>query len=84
MLVFEMMPQAAVEAARYRALESGRLLLDAGITEAVREQLSKRGHDVRLQATLSSEMGGAQVIWVQNGARITGADPRREAYGIAW
>ena len=84
MLVFEMMPQAAVEAARYRSLESGRLLLDAGITEAVREQLGKRGHDARLLSTLSSEMGGAQVIWVHNGARITGADPRREAYGIAW
>jgi gamma-glutamyltranspeptidase/glutathione hydrolase len=83
-LVLGMMPQAAVEAARYRSMENGRLLLDAGIVEAVRNQLGQRGHDVRLQATLSSEMGGAQVIWVNNGMRITGADPRREAYGIAW
>jgi gamma-glutamyltranspeptidase / glutathione hydrolase len=83
-LVFDMMPQQAVEAARYRSMENGRLLLDAGIAETVRNELGQRGHDVRLQATLSSEMGGAQVILVRNGMKITGADPRREAYGIAW
>jgi gamma-glutamyltranspeptidase/glutathione hydrolase len=83
-LLFGMMPQQAVEAARYRSMETGRLLLDAGIAETVRTQLGQRGHDVRLQATLSSEMGGAQLIWILNGMKITGADPRREAYGIAW
>jgi gamma-glutamyltranspeptidase / glutathione hydrolase len=84
MLLFGMMSQQAVEAARYRSFENGRLLLDAGIPEAVRTSLGQRGHDVRLQSTLSSEMGGAQVIWIHQGMRITGADPRREAYGIAY
>jgi gamma-glutamyltranspeptidase/glutathione hydrolase len=83
-LLFGMMPQQAVEAARYRSFENGRLLLDAGIPEAVRTALGQRGHEVQLQATLSSEMGGAQVIWINQGMRITGADPRREAYGIAF
>jgi gamma-glutamyltranspeptidase/glutathione hydrolase len=84
MLVFGMMPQAAVEAARYRSMENGRLMLDAGIPEGIRTQLTQRGHDLRTLTALSSEMGGAQVVWVSNGMRITGADPRREAYGIAW
>lgn len=82
--VFGMMPQQAVEQARYRSMENGRLLLDAGIPEAVRTALTQRGHEVRVQQTLSSEHGGAQVIWVNHGMKITGADPRREAYGIAW
>lgn len=82
--LFGMMPQQAVEAARYRSMENGRLLLDLGVEEKVRTALQQRGHEVRLQQTLSAEHGGAQVILVKNGMKITGADPRREAYGIAW
>jgi hypothetical protein len=40
---------------------------------------------VRSHAGLSAELGGAQVILVSPaGVRSVGADPRREAYGIAW
>jgi gamma-glutamyltranspeptidase len=56
-----------------------------GVDEAVRERLSRLGHDVRVQHGMSADLGGAQVILVTpTGVRAVGADPRREAYGIAW
>lgn len=82
--LFGMTPQQAVDAPRYRSY-SNRLLLDAGIPAEVRAELARRGHNVRVQETPSSELGGAQVIMVlPSGVKWVGADHRREAYGIAW
>ena len=83
--LFGMTPQQAVDAPRYRSYPDGALLLDAGIDVAAREDLARRGHTVRLQATPSAELGGAQVILVlPSGVKWIGADHRREAYGIAY
>ena len=55
-----------------------------GIAAEVRDALSRRGHQVAVQEP-SEEFGGAQMIMVTpSGGRIAGADPRREAYAIAW
>lgn len=82
--LFGMSPQFAVEAPRYRSFENGRLLIDAGIGTDAFTRLTALGHDAHPQNTLSAEMGSAQVILVVDGMKRTGADPRREAYGIAW
>lgn len=83
--LFDMTPQEAVDAPRYRSYGNGMLLLDAGIGEAVRVQLLQRGHHVKVQATPSGELGGAQVIMLlPGGVKLVGADHRREAFGIAW
>jgi gamma-glutamyltranspeptidase/glutathione hydrolase len=83
-LQFGLTPQQAVEAARFRWYGRARLGVEPGIPAEVRDALSKRGHEVRVQEP-SEEFGGAQVILVTpTGARIAGADPRREAYAIAW
>ncbi|HEY0303557.1 MAG TPA: gamma-glutamyltransferase, partial [Longimicrobiales bacterium] len=83
--LFGMTPQQAVDAPRYRSYPDGALLLDAGIDVAAREDLARRGHTVRVQATPSAELGGAQVILVlPSGVKWIGADHRREAYGIAY
>jgi gamma-glutamyltranspeptidase/glutathione hydrolase len=84
--LFGMTPQQAVESPRWRSFESGRLLLEPGIPESVRAALRALGHDVRVSDGPTSEMGGAQVIMLMagSGVRITGADARREAYGLAW
>ena len=82
--LFGMQPQFAVEAPRYRSYENGRLLIDAGIGEAAFARLRELGHDARPQQTPSAEMGSAQVILILDGMKRTGADLRREAYGIAW
>ena len=83
--LFGMTPQEAVDAPRYRSYSTGMLLLDAGIGEAARAELARRGHDVQVQPLPSAELGGAQMIMVlKSGVKMIGADHRREAFGIAW
>lgn len=83
--LFGMTPQEAVDAPRYRSYPDGTLRLDVSISPATRSQLAGTGHRVVVQDTPSAEMGGAQVIMLlRSGARLAGADHRREAFGIAW
>jgi hypothetical protein len=61
------------------------LQLEDGISAAVRGRFGELRQRVRLETGRSAELGGAQVILVGvDGTRVTGADPRREAYGSAW
>lgn len=83
--LFGMTPQEAVDAPRYRSYADGVLRLDADIGTATIDELARRGHQVVVQDAPSAEMGGAQVILLlPSGARMIGADHRREAFGIAW
>lgn len=83
-LRFGMTPQQAVEAARWRVFGGGRLGVEPGVEEGVRSDLVRRGHTVAVQAP-SAEFGGAQMIVIHpSGVRMAGADPRREAYAVAW
>ena len=85
MLLFGMTPQQAVEAPRWRASGTNRLSVEPGIVDSVRLALAGAGHEVRVSEP-GAEFGGAQVILVHpvTKMRMTGADPRREAFGIAW
>jgi gamma-glutamyltranspeptidase / glutathione hydrolase len=84
-VLFGMSPQQAVEAPRWRSWDSGRLQIEEGIPEAVRRRLGELGHEVSVQHGMSNDLGGAQVIVITPaGVKSVGADPRREAYGIAW
>ena len=81
---FGMTPQQAVEAPRFRWYGRERLGVEPGVSAEVRDVLTRRGHQVQVQEP-SEEFGGAQMIMVTpSGGRIAGADPRREAYAIAW
>ena len=81
---FGLTPQQAVEAPRFRWYGRERVGVEPGIAADVRDALTKRGHQITLQEP-SEEFGGAQVILVTpTGGRVAGADPRREAYAIAW
>lgn len=83
--LFGMTPQRAVEAPRWRSWSDGVLQVEVGIPERVRMQLAALGHQLQLQEGSSPSLGGAQVILITpEGVRAVGADPRREAYGIAW
>lgn len=83
-LRYGMTPQQAVEAPRWRVFAGTRLGVEPGITPAVRAELERRGHVVRVQEP-SADFGGAQMIVIHpSGARMTGADFRREAYAVAW
>jgi gamma-glutamyltranspeptidase len=79
-----MTPQQAVEAPRWRVFAGTRLGVEPGIDSITRAALERRGHAVRVQEP-SAEFGGAQMIVIHSsGARMTGADFRREAYAIVW
>jgi gamma-glutamyltranspeptidase / glutathione hydrolase len=81
---FGMTPQQSVEAPRWRVFGRGRIGVEPGIVESVRTELTRRGQNVTVQEP-SAEFGGASMIVIaSSGVRMTGADPRREAYGIAW
>ncbi|HUQ80383.1 MAG TPA: gamma-glutamyltransferase [Gemmatimonadaceae bacterium] len=83
-LQFGLTPQQAVEGARFRWYGRERVGVEPGIAADVRDALTRRGHQLTVQEP-SEEFGGAQVIMVTpSGGRIAGADPRREAYAIAW
>lgn len=84
-LLFGKTPQEAVEAPRWRSFEDGRLGLEAGILDSVRVELERMGHRVAVMRP-GAAFGGAQMILVhpESGVRSTGADFRREAYGVAW
>ena len=81
----EMNIQAAIEAPRVRIEQPG---TDVGIEERissqVREELTARGHDVRVLPAWTAAVGGGQGITVdqQEGAFMGGADPRRDGYAI--
>jgi gamma-glutamyltranspeptidase/glutathione hydrolase len=83
-LRYGMTPQQAVEATRWRRYAGGRLGVEPGVPDSTLARLRALGHQVRVQEP-SAEFGGAQMIVITaDGVRMTGADPRREAYAIAW
>jgi gamma-glutamyltranspeptidase / glutathione hydrolase len=84
-VLFGLSPQAAVEAARWRVIDRGTLRVEEAIGAAAMEALLLRGYDLQIHREWNADVGSAQVILVlPGGVRSTGADPRRDGYGIAW
>ncbi len=83
---FGMSPQQAVEAPRYIHDSGLRVQLEDGVRNEVVDALGAMGHDITRRAGWSATFGGVQLILIDpaSGTRRTGADPRREAYGLAW
>jgi gamma-glutamyltranspeptidase/glutathione hydrolase len=86
LLMFGMTPQQAVEAARFRAGNGLQLSLEDRIPADVIRELEARGHVVRVISGWTSTFGGAQMIMVdpRSGTLVAAADPRREAYALAY
>jgi gamma-glutamyltranspeptidase/glutathione hydrolase len=86
LFTFGMTPQQAVEAPRFVHNSGVRLQLESTVDEKVIAALRERGHDVQTVSGWSATFGGVQIILVDpaSGTLRTGADPRREAYGMAY
>lgn len=86
LLTFGMSPQQAVEAPRFIHNRRRRSAIEDRVAPEVLEALRGRGHEVTPVEGWTATLGGVQVIYVDpaSGALRTGADPRREAYAIAW
>ena len=86
LFTFGMTPQQAVEAPRYIHNSGRRTQIEDRVPAATIAELTARGHQISTVPGWTATFGGVQVILIdpKSGARRTGADPRREAYGIAW
>jgi gamma-glutamyltranspeptidase/glutathione hydrolase len=86
----------AVEAPRWRHLQDGtestlphtcadELLLEARYPDAIRTELIKRAHPVRLIGAWEAT-GSEMMVQIDpnTGAKFGAADPRRDGYAIAW
>ncbi|CAN5896128.1 gamma-glutamyltransferase [soil metagenome] len=78
--------QAAIESPRIKAVGETALEIETRVPEEVRNELTARGHELRLLGDWSHMVGGGQGIMMdpQTGAKMGGADPRRDGYAIAW
>lgn len=94
---FGMPVQTAIEAPRFSTFNfpdsfaphpylPGRLCLEAGIAEEVRQALCSMGHDAQPWPRFTAAAGGACAVLrdPSTGLLHAGADPRREAYAAAW
>jgi gamma-glutamyltranspeptidase / glutathione hydrolase len=95
MVEFGMNVQQAIEAPRWstRAFPSspfphvmypGDLMLESRIPEDVRKALAARGHKIQLQGEWSLGSNAAIVVDPESGVLSSGADPRSDAYALAW
>jgi gamma-glutamyltranspeptidase / glutathione hydrolase len=96
MVDFGLDVQAAIEAPRFNSLhpessfedhrsQPGVLEIEASVDPAVREELAKRGHVLRVRPAYGISTGVVAVgIDPATGLLRGGADPRRERYIVAW
>ena len=85
-LIFGMTPQQAIEAPRFRSMGGVRVALENRVPLATAEGLVALGHDLNLIEGWTATFGGAQMIFwdAANGVLTAAADPRREAYALAY
>lgn len=86
MLMFDMTPQQAIEAPRFRSQGGTRLAIENRVPEDVLLDLQGRGHELNIIKGWTATFGGAQMIHrdPDTGVLTAAADPRREAYAIAY
>jgi gamma-glutamyltranspeptidase/glutathione hydrolase len=84
-LAFEMHIQEAIEAPRVRVYRDRLVDAEGRIGGPVRDELTRRGHQVNVIEDWSWIVGGGQGITrdVESGVLQGGADPRRDGYALA-
>jgi gamma-glutamyltranspeptidase/glutathione hydrolase len=95
MAEFGMNPQQAIEAPRWstrsfpqsyfpHSMYPGDMAVEDRIPEAVRAELIKRGHKLRVSGPWTYGANAAILIDQATGVLHAGADPRCDAYALAW
>ncbi|MDE0395297.1 MAG: gamma-glutamyltransferase [Gammaproteobacteria bacterium] len=86
LLVFGMTPQEAIEAPRFRSSGGRSVSIEDRIAPGVLAELEALGHELRVIEGWTATFGGAQMIYVEpgSGTFAAAADPRREAYALAY
>lgn len=86
LLVFGMTPQEAIEAPRFRSSGGRAVSIEDRVAPGVLAELEALGHELRVIEGWTATFGGAQMIYVEpgSGTFAAAADPRREAYALAY
>jgi len=86
MVIFGMTPQQAIEAPRFRSQGGLSVAIEDRIALDVRARLTALGHRLSPIEGWTATFGGAQMIFYdpETGTLIAAADPRREAYALAY
>ena len=86
MLLFKMTPQQAIEAPRFRSSNGLTVAIEDRVSADVLSDLVGLGHDLQLIQGWTATFGGAQMIHHDpaTGVLTAAADPRREAYSLAY
>ncbi len=78
-------PQSAIDAPRWRIIEGRKVVVEWATPDAVVEQLSRLGHDVRREAPADSfAYGCAQAIHRLPDGYVAGSDSRRDGVAIGF
>ncbi len=85
LLLFDMTPQAAIEAPRFRSYDGLGVAFEDRVATSVLAELGALGHQVEVVHGWTATFGGAHMILRDRDGTLTAAsDPRREAYAIAY
>jgi len=86
MQVFGMTPQQAVEAPRFRSSRGLSVAIEDRVSARALIELESLGHNLQVIQGWTATFGGAQMIFYdpETGVLTTAADPRREAYSLAY
>ncbi|MBM3775256.1 MAG: gamma-glutamyltransferase [Acidobacteria bacterium] len=92
---FGMNPQQAIEAPRWstrsfpaspfpHTMYPGEITVESRIPRSTREALARKGHKVRVAGPWSLGSNAAIIVDPESGVLSAGADPRADAYALAW
>ena len=82
---FDMNIQAAMEAARFTktTFDTCGVSMESRVPERVRDELTRRGHEINLYGAFSSSVGGGQaVMHDSNGVHHGASDPRKDGAAV--
>jgi gamma-glutamyltranspeptidase/glutathione hydrolase len=80
---FQMNPQSALDAPRFRILDDYMIALEDGSSDTVSRQLQSLGHQIKANTT-EEEFGGGQVILIDDENLYGGSDKRKDGCAIGY
>lgn len=82
---FQLNPQAALDAPRFRWQEGTIVEVEASFPEPLAEALRRMGHDIRHGEVGDRDFGRGQIIWRNHeGVLAGGSEPRTDSQVAAW
>jgi gamma-glutamyltranspeptidase/glutathione hydrolase len=80
---YDMNPQAALDAPRWRCISGKKVLLERAVPQSVSTALQAQGHHIQITSN-SAAFGRGQVILQQDGVFVAASEPRADGMALAW